>query len=162
MRRKTPEDQRAAPRATHRAGTAFCRGPPLAPGWDPPLLLGWPPSRSSGYVFSLKNTFYNFSVIFRELLNPAQKKDTKCNSAKNSVSSGQFQTNSLIIRDKTIAKCLEKQIRLRRISSPSLAYCLSSSNSVGKLNAIKETFTNTFASQDVNILVLMIINLAST
>ena len=57
-------------------------GPAPAPGVAPPrgLLAPW--------LFSLKNTFYNFSGIFRELLNPAQKKDTKCNSAENSVSSG--------------------------------------------------------------------------
>ena len=40
------------------------------------------------WLFSLKNPFSDFSGIFHELLNPAQKKDTKCNSAKNSVSSG--------------------------------------------------------------------------
>ena len=57
-------------------------GPSLAPGVAPPrsLLAPW--------LFSLKNPFSDFSGIFRKLVNPAQKKDTKCNSAENSVSSG--------------------------------------------------------------------------
>ena len=57
-------------------------GPAPAPGVAPlpGLLAPW--------LILLKNPFSNFSGIFRELFNPAQKKDTKCNSAEYSVSSG--------------------------------------------------------------------------
>ena len=66
------------------------------------------------------------------------------------------------IRGKTVAKVFGKVDRFWTYQTPpSLAYCLSSSNSVGKLNGIKETFTNTFASHDVNILVLMVKTLTS-
>ena len=67
------------------------------------------------------------------------------------------------IREKTTAKVFGKLDTFWTYHAPpSLAYCLSLSNSVGKLNAIKENFTNTFASHDVNILVLMIKTLTGT
>ena len=72
------------------AGAASYRGLGPTRGWGPPLLLGWPPLGVFRFraLFFFKNPFNNFLGIFRELLNPAQKKDTKCNSAENSVSSG--------------------------------------------------------------------------
>ena len=53
-----------------------------------PCSWGGPPrGLLAPWLFSPKNLFSDFDRIFRELLNPAQKKDTKCNSAENSVSS---------------------------------------------------------------------------
>ena len=72
------------------AGAPPCRGLGPTRGWDPPLLLGWPPFGVFCLrgLFFFKNPFYNIFGIFRELLNPVQKKDTKCNSGENNVSSG--------------------------------------------------------------------------
>ena len=52
-RRKTPEDQREALGATHRAGTASCRGPPWPVGGTRPCSW-WVPSAPSDAYKSLK------------------------------------------------------------------------------------------------------------
>ena len=88
--RKGAYKRRGAERRGPRGTAALSRGLGPTRGWDPPLLLGWPPLGVFRFraLFLFKNPFNNFPEIFPELLNPAQKKDTKCNSAENSVSSG--------------------------------------------------------------------------
>ena len=82
--RKGQYKRRGSPEEVPGAGAASCRGlgPALAPGVPPLEVFRF------RALFFFKNPFNNFPGIFHELLNPAEKKDTKCNSAENNVSSG--------------------------------------------------------------------------
>ena len=103
-------------------GAHEVRGAPQGVGAPPTLVRRvWPPG-----LHLWRGFFIVFSKMFRGVSGHSENicflhiKQHHGNSAKNNVSPGQFHSNHTSQSPKQGQKCLEKQIRRRRINSPKL------------------------------------------
>ena len=90
--------------------------PPLGKGWGPPGLPLW-----RGFFIIFSKVFHGVSGLSENICF-LHIKQHQGNSAENNVNPGQFHSNHTGQSPKQGQKCLEKQIRRRRISEHSLKY----------------------------------------